>query len=125
MNSSSIESVVNYALSTLHNLLLHLEHAKLEILRCGGCQKMVGLLNSTNPKFLAILTDCLHMLAFNNEEVKVKQSFSICPFSSFYFIQKFFFFLGKFCIMDTRNSFFVFGYAPFIIFFSDEKANRE
>jgi hypothetical protein len=70
-SSSSIESVVNYALSTLHNLLLHLEHAKLEILRCGGCQKMVGLLNSTNPKFLAILTDCLHMLAFNNEEVKV------------------------------------------------------
>jgi len=69
--SSSIESVVNYALSTLHNLLLHLEHAKLEILRCGGCQKMVGLLNNTNPKFLAILTDCLHMLAFNNEEVKV------------------------------------------------------
>ncbi|CAF3386211.1 unnamed protein product [Rotaria sp. Silwood1] len=68
---SSIESVVNYALSTLHNLLLHLEQAKLEILRCGGCQKMVGLLNSTNPKFLAILTDCLHMLAFNNEEVKI------------------------------------------------------
>jgi hypothetical protein len=32
---------------------------------------MVGLLNNTNPKFLAILTDCLHMLAFNNEEVKV------------------------------------------------------
>ncbi|CAF0717653.1 unnamed protein product [Adineta steineri] len=68
---SSMESVVNYALSTLHNLLLHLEHAKLEILRCGGCQKMVGLLNSNNPKFLAILTDCLHMLAFNNEEVKI------------------------------------------------------
>jgi len=61
-------------LSTLHNLLLHLEHAKLEILRCGGCQKMVGLLNSTNPKFLAILTDCLHMLAFNNEEVKVNKT---------------------------------------------------
>jgi hypothetical protein len=32
---------------------------------------MVGLLNSINPKFLAILTDCLHMLAFNNEEVKI------------------------------------------------------
>lgn len=72
-SSSSIESVVNYSLSTLHNLLLHLEQAKLEILRCGGCQKMVGLLNSSNPKFLAILTDCLHMLAFNNEEVKVNR----------------------------------------------------
>lgn len=72
--SSAIDAVVNYALSTLHNLLLHLEHAKLEILRCGGCQKMVGLLNSNNPKFLAILTDCLHMLAFNNDEVKVKRT---------------------------------------------------
>jgi hypothetical protein len=69
--SSSIESVINYALSTLHNLLLHFEQSKLEILRCGGCQKMVGLLNSLNPKFLAILTDCLHILAFNNEEVKI------------------------------------------------------
>jgi len=69
--SSSIESVVNYALSTLHNLLLYIEQAKLEILRCGGCQKMVGLLNSSNAKFLAILTDCLHMLAYSNEEVKL------------------------------------------------------
>ena len=74
LTSSQMEPIVNYALSTLHNLLLHLEHAKLEILRCGGCQKMVGLLNSTNPKFLAILTDCLHMLGFNNEEVKVNES---------------------------------------------------
>ena len=72
-HSSSNESIVNYALSTLHNLLLHLEQAKLEILRCGGCQKMVGLLNSANAKFLAIVTDCLHMLAFNNEEVKVNR----------------------------------------------------
>lgn len=69
--SSSIEAVVNYALSALHNLLLHLEQSKLEILRCGGCQKMVGLLSSRNPKVLAILTDSLHILAFNNEEVKI------------------------------------------------------
>ncbi len=69
--SSSIESVVNYALSTLHQLLLHIEQSKLEILRCGGCQKMVGLLNNSNPKFVALLTDCLHILAFNNEEVKI------------------------------------------------------
>ena len=32
---------------------------------------MVGLLNSRNPKVLAIVTDCLHILAFNNEEVKI------------------------------------------------------
>lgn len=32
---------------------------------------MVGLLTSRNPKVLAIVTDCLHILAFNNEEVKI------------------------------------------------------
>lgn len=63
--------MVNYALSALHNLLLQIEQAKLEILRCGGCQKMVGLLNSRNVKVLAILTDALHILAFNHEEAKI------------------------------------------------------
>jgi hypothetical protein len=69
--SSTIEFVVNYSLSTLHHLLLHIEQSKFEILRCGGCQKLVGLLNNSNPKFIALLTDCLHILAFNNEEVKI------------------------------------------------------
>jgi hypothetical protein len=32
---------------------------------------MVGLLTNRNPKVLAMLTDCLHILAFNNEEVKI------------------------------------------------------
>ncbi|CAF1250352.1 unnamed protein product [Adineta steineri] len=68
---SSNESVVNYALTALHNLLLYIEQAKCEILRCCGLQKMIVLLNSTNLKFLAILIDCLHMLAYNNEEVKL------------------------------------------------------
>ena len=68
---SPTDSVVNYALSALHNLLLNVDQSKLEILRCGGCQKMVGLLHSQNAKFLAMLTDCLHILAFNNEEVKI------------------------------------------------------
>lgn len=69
--SSPNDGIVNYALSSLHNLLLHIDQAKLEILRCGGCQKMVGRLTSRGSKFLAMLTDCLHMLAFNNEEVKI------------------------------------------------------
>ncbi|CAF0879070.1 unnamed protein product, partial [Didymodactylos carnosus] len=68
---SPIETVVNYAISTLHSLLLYIEQAKMEILRCGGCHKMVSLLTSSNPKFLAIVTDCLYMLAFNNQEVKL------------------------------------------------------
>jgi hypothetical protein len=53
---------------------------------------MVGLLNSTNPKFLAILTDCLHMLAFNNEEVKVnKTKTQNLIFSLIYFNSEIFF----------------------------------
>ncbi|CAF1039965.1 unnamed protein product [Didymodactylos carnosus] len=74
---SPIEVVVNYAMSALHNLLLYIEQAKTEILRCGGCHKMVSLLNNSNQKFLAIVTDCLHMLAFNNQEVKICLGLSI------------------------------------------------
>lgn len=36
-----------------------------------GLQKMVPLLNKNNPKFLAITTDCLQLLAYGNQESKV------------------------------------------------------
>ncbi|UJR10620.1 hypothetical protein I4U23_014817 [Adineta vaga] len=65
------EFVVNHALSTLHNLLLYIEQAKCEVICCGGGQKMICLLNNPNPKFLAILIDCLYMLAFHNEDMKL------------------------------------------------------
>lgn len=39
----------------------------------GGLQKMVALLNKTNVKFLAITTDCLQILAYGNQESKVKE----------------------------------------------------
>lgn len=38
----------------------------------GGLQKMVALLNKTNVKFLAITTDCLQILAYGNQESKVR-----------------------------------------------------
>lgn len=41
----------------------------------GGLQKMVALLNKTNVKFLAITTDCLQILAYGNQESKVKAVF--------------------------------------------------
>lgn len=41
----------------------------------GGLQKMVALLNKTNVKFLAITTDCLQILAYGNQESKVKAMF--------------------------------------------------
>lgn len=50
----------------------------------GGLQKMVALLNKTNVKFLAITTDCLQILAYGNQESKVRRVHSIwAAFCSF------------------------------------------
>lgn len=69
--SSPVDSVLFYAITTLHNLLLHQEGAKMAVRLAGGLQKMVALLSNTNVKFLAITTDCLQILAYGNQESKV------------------------------------------------------
>lgn len=69
--SSPVDSVLFYAITTLHNLLLHQEGAKMAVRLAGGLQKMVALLANTNVKFLAITTDCLQILAYGNQESKV------------------------------------------------------
>ncbi|CAH3170762.1 unnamed protein product [Porites lobata] len=71
MLESPVEAVVFYAITTLHNLLLHQEGAKMAVRLAGGLQKMVALLGRTNVKFLAIVTDCLHVLAYGNKESKL------------------------------------------------------
>lgn len=53
---SPVEAVVFYAITTLHNLLLHQEGAKMAVRLAGGLQKMVALLGRSNVKFLAIVT---------------------------------------------------------------------
>lgn len=70
-SSSPVDSVLFYAITTLHNLLLHQEGAKMAVRLAGGLQKMVALLSNTNVKFLAITTDCLQILAYGNQESKV------------------------------------------------------
>ncbi|XP_013379954.1 catenin beta isoform X2 [Lingula anatina] len=69
--SSPVESVLFYAITTLHNLLLHQEGAKMAVRLAGGLQKMVALLQRNNVKFLAITTDCLQILAYGNQESKL------------------------------------------------------
>lgn len=69
--SSPNEAVVFNALTTLHNLLLHQEGAKMNVRLNGGLQKMVSLLQRDNCKFLALVTDCLHILAYGNQEAKL------------------------------------------------------
>ena len=68
---SPVESILFYAITTLHNLLLHQEGSKQAIRIAGGLQKMVALLQRNNVKFLAIVTDCLQILAYGNQESKV------------------------------------------------------
>lgn len=69
--SSTVESVLFYAITTLHNLLLHQEGSKNAVRKAGGLQKMVALLKRDNFKFLAIVTDCLQILAYGNQEGKL------------------------------------------------------
>merc|ERR1719244_283657 len=69
--SSPVESVLFYTITTLHNLLLHQEGSKMAVRLAGGLQKMVALLQGNNVKFLAIVTDCLQILAYGNQESKL------------------------------------------------------
>uniref|UniRef100_A0A3P9K4R4 Junction plakoglobin a n=1 Tax=Oryzias latipes TaxID=8090 RepID=A0A3P9K4R4_ORYLA len=71
MLSSPMESVLFYAITTLHNLLLHQDGAKMAVRLADGLQRMVPLLKKSNPKFLAITTDCLQLLSFGNQESKL------------------------------------------------------
>ena len=68
-----MESVLFYAITTLHNLLLHQEGAKMAVRLADGLQRMVPLLKKSNPKFLAITTDCLQLLSYGNQESKVRE----------------------------------------------------
>ena len=79
MSSSSAEAVLFYAITTLHNLLLHQEGSKMAVRMAGGLQKMVALLQrNNNVKFLAITTDCLQILAYGNQESKVSILSTAC-----------------------------------------------
>lgn len=69
--SSPYEPVVFHAITTLHNLLLHQEGSKMAVRLAGGLQKMVALLNRKSPKFLTVVTDCLQILAYGNQEGKL------------------------------------------------------
>merc|ERR1712227_471877 len=69
--SSPVESVLFYTITTLHNLLLHQEGSKMAVRLAGGLQKMVALLQRNNVKFLAIVTDCLQIMAYGNQESKL------------------------------------------------------
>ncbi len=72
--TSQVDAVLFYAITTLHNLLLHYEPAKMDVRLAGGLEKMVALLVKDNPKFLAIGADCLHLLAYKHQDSKVRDT---------------------------------------------------
>ncbi len=56
------EAILFYAITTLHNLLLHQDGAKSAVAMAGGIPILVGLLRKhANVKFLAITVDCLRV----------------------------------------------------------------
>lgn len=91
----SVEPVLFYAITALHNLLLHQDGAKQVVRDAGGIQRIAALLHAaplapgplaaffsadaapppaasaqSNVKFLAIATDCLQILTYGNSENK-------------------------------------------------------
>ncbi|KER29115.1 hypothetical protein T265_04203 [Opisthorchis viverrini] len=70
--NSPVESVLFYAITTLHNLLLHQDGAKAVVRQSGCLQKMTILLRKNNIKFLTICTDCLQILAYGHQESKLQ-----------------------------------------------------
>ncbi|KAI0986709.1 hypothetical protein GJ496_010913 [Pomphorhynchus laevis] len=67
----SVESVVCYAVTTLHNIMQYRNQVKELVQAVGGVQQLTKLLNRTNDKFLAVVSDCLHIIAFANPEAKL------------------------------------------------------
>ncbi|XP_043910743.1 junction plakoglobin-like isoform X2 [Protopterus annectens] len=71
MLSSPVESALFWSITTLHNLLLYQEGAKIALRLAEGIERIVPLLNKNNPKFLAIAADCLYLLSYGNPESKL------------------------------------------------------
>jgi hypothetical protein len=78
VSSIPMETVVSYAITTLHNVLLACGDIKVQLRKLGGIQKMVPLLTRhKNAKFLAIVVDCLQLLSHGHQESKVFLIFEI------------------------------------------------
>jgi len=72
MLSAPMETIISYAITTLHNVLLDCgDKVKQQLRKMGVIHQMIPLLNqNTNVKFLSIVVDCLQLLAFGNSETK-------------------------------------------------------
>jgi catenin beta 1 len=80
MLSAPMETIISYAITTLHNVLLDCgDQIKQQLRRMGVIHQMIPLLNqNTNVKFLSIVVDCLQLLAFGNTETKQVRDAANC-----------------------------------------------
>ena len=79
MLTSTVDTVVFYAITTLHNLIRYQDGAKHAIQTHGGIKIMVALLHKDHAKFLAINCDCLQLLCFGSQENKITALSAGCP----------------------------------------------
>lgn len=73
MLMAPLETIVHYSATTLHNVLISDcgEKVKLQLRKLGMIHQLLPHLNNTqHPKFLSVVVDSLHILAFGNQEAK-------------------------------------------------------
>ncbi|QQP37878.1 Uncharacterized protein FKW44_018295, partial [Caligus rogercresseyi] len=69
---SSVDRVLFCGITILHNLLIHQEEGAKRIMKeAGVLPKMTYLLKRDNAKLLTIVTDCLRILAYGNQQSKL------------------------------------------------------
>ncbi|XP_040565018.1 armadillo segment polarity protein [Lepeophtheirus salmonis] len=70
--SSSVDRVLFCGITILHNLLIHQEEGAKRVMKeAGVLHKMTQLLKRDNAKLLTIVTDCLRILAYGNQQSKI------------------------------------------------------
>lgn len=73
-NTAVDQTTLHYALTVMHNALLQeteLNGVKQAARSAQGAAVLTRLLSRDNPKFLAILTDCIHVLCQGHNESKL------------------------------------------------------
>lgn len=67
---SNVEGVLNYTIAALHNFLLYCDQSRALVKQYKVVNLLIPLLKKDNVKFLAIVTDCLQLLAYDCQDTR-------------------------------------------------------
>ncbi|WKX90845.1 hypothetical protein Q1695_009584 [Nippostrongylus brasiliensis] len=67
----TVETVVQYAVTTLRNLLMHVDTVKAQARVLGAIEALAPLLLKTNWKFLALVADSIYFLLLDDPQSKI------------------------------------------------------